>query len=102
MVEMSTYHAQISRDGKFWLIHVPEVGRWTQARTVPEIDEMARDLIAIMDEVDPDSVDPDINITLPDAVEKHLRRAEELERQSRGQHSSADRQTSGSRQYRAF
>jgi hypothetical protein len=37
-----------SRDGRFWLIHVPEIDRHTQARHLREIDTMARDLVAVM------------------------------------------------------
>ena len=49
------YHAEVARDGDFWHIRVPEVGRSTQARTDDEIEPMARDLIAIMDEIPADS-----------------------------------------------
>lgn len=52
---MKHYRAKVSRDGKFWLIYVPKIDRWTQARNLGEVETMARDLIAIMDEVRPDS-----------------------------------------------
>jgi hypothetical protein len=50
-----TYRAEVSRDGEFWRIRVPEVDRSTQARDEDEIEPMARDLIAIMDDVPADS-----------------------------------------------
>jgi DNA-directed RNA polymerase specialized sigma subunit len=93
VVEVTTYHANVERDGKFWAIHVPEVDRWTQARTVAEIEDMARDLVAIMDDVEPCSFDLDVTITLPPTVEKHLRRAEELERESHRARSEAARES---------
>ena len=93
MVEVTTYQVNVERDGKFWLIHVPQVDRWTQARTVSEIEEMARDLIAIMDEVEPDSFDVEITINLPAAVAAHLRRAEELERKSHEAQAEAARES---------
>ena len=53
--EKKTYRAEIARDGKYWSVRVPEVGRTTQARTLAEIEPMARDLIAVMEEVPEDS-----------------------------------------------
>ena len=57
---MTTYHAEVSRDGKFWQVRVPEVARTTQARTLDEVEPMARDLIAIMDGIDADSFDLEV------------------------------------------
>lgn len=79
MVEaMSRYTANVTRDGRSWLIHVPEIDRHTQARNLAEIDGMTRDLIAIMEEVEPDSFELDVTITMPAAVAAHLARAAEL------------------------
>lgn len=56
MIEaVGTYHAQVSRDGQFCLIYVPEVDRYTQAQSWSEVEATARDLVAVMDEVDPGS-----------------------------------------------
>lgn len=52
-----TYHATAERHGRFWLVHVKEVDRWTQGRTLAEAEEMARDLVAVMRNVEPDKVD---------------------------------------------
>lgn len=52
---MRTYRAEVTRDGKYWSVRVPEIGRTTQARTPGEIEPMARDLIAVMEEVPADS-----------------------------------------------
>lgn len=60
---MDRYTAHVTRDGGFWLIHVPEIDHATQARCRGEIEPMARDLIAIMAEVEPDSFELDISIT---------------------------------------
>ncbi|GEM_PF-6641586 len=46
MAELRTYHAEVDWDGKAWRIRVPEVARTTQARTLREVEPMARDLIA--------------------------------------------------------
>jgi hypothetical protein len=73
---MSTYTALVSRDGKFWHIEVPEIDRVTQARNINEVDDMARDLIAIIVGVKPDSFELDVRIQLPDSVRAHLSEVE--------------------------
>jgi 4-hydroxyphenylpyruvate dioxygenase-like putative hemolysin len=83
---MSTYTALVSRDGKFWHIEVPEVNRVTQARNINEVDDMARDLIAILANVEPDSFELDVRIELPEGVQAHLlevERAREAEAKAR-------------------
>ena len=50
MVAVSTYHVRVERDEKHWMLHVPEIGRVTQARNLREVEPMARDLIAVMEE----------------------------------------------------
>lgn len=79
MVEaLSRFTAQVTRDGRFWLIHVPEIDRATQARSLAEIEPMARDLIVIMESVEPDSFELDVTITMPGDVAQHLERADVL------------------------
>ncbi len=73
---MSTYTALVSRNGKFWHVEVPEIDRVTQARNISEVDDMARDLIAIMAGVEPDSFELDVRIQLPDSVRAHLSEVE--------------------------
>lgn len=60
---MTTYHAQVSQDDKFWLIYVPEVDRWTQARHLREVDTMARDLVQVMTGVPLESIEMAIEWT---------------------------------------
>lgn len=43
---MSTYTAEVSRGDQYFLVHVPEIGQWTQARAEAEIVPMATDLVA--------------------------------------------------------
>jgi hypothetical protein len=50
-----------------WAIEVPELGNVTQARNVPEIEVMARDLIEIM--TDTTDFAMDIQLQLPPEVE---------------------------------
>lgn len=79
---MAAYRANVERDGRFWLIHVPEIDRVTQARHLREVDLMARELIAIMTDVDPESVEVDVTITVPADAQGHLDHAEELRKES--------------------
>ncbi len=73
---MSMYTALVSRDGRFWHVEVPEIDRVTQARNLNEVDLMARDLVAIMTGVEPDSFELDVRVQLPDSVRAHLSEVE--------------------------
>lgn len=66
------YEVAVERDGKSWLIHVPGVERYTQARSLHEVDAMARDLIAIMKSLDPESFDLDVVVKVPASALAHL------------------------------
>lgn len=66
---MSTYEAHVTREGKFWPITVLEDGRRfgvTQARNVAEIEEMVRDLVATLNEVDASEVV--VTVVFPDEL----------------------------------
>jgi hypothetical protein len=82
VAELKTYHAEVDRDGTVWRIRVPEVARTTQARTLREVEAMARDLIAIMDDIPADSFDLDVTLTLPADVRTELERSAELREQA--------------------
>lgn len=79
MVEVTkTYHAAVSRDGRFWLIRVRDIERSTQARHLRELDEMANDLISTMTGEAPEAFTVEYEIELPDAVREHLESARQL------------------------
>jgi hypothetical protein len=44
---MREYKIEVERDGRWWMIRVPEIDQLTQARRISEIEDMARSLIAI-------------------------------------------------------
>jgi len=79
---MTTYHARVVRGDVFWLVHVPEIDHYTQARNLGEVEPMARDLIAVMKEVDPQSFNLDVSVELPDEVTVHLKRSRALRQES--------------------
>ncbi|WP_237155319.1 HicB family toxin-antitoxin system [Mycobacteroides abscessus] len=74
---MTTYHAVASRDTKYWLVHVPEIDKYTQARALAEVEPMARDLIALWLEIPEDSFDVVTQIKLPPLVQSLLDKAAE-------------------------
>jgi hypothetical protein len=91
VAEVKTYRADVERDGRFWHIRVPEVGRSTQARHVRDIEPMARDLIAVMEDVPADSFLVDVDIALPDEVRKDLDLSADLRQQAAtSQHAAAE------------
>jgi hypothetical protein len=44
---MHTYEISVYREGRWWMIYVPEIDELTQARHVGETEDMARSLIAV-------------------------------------------------------
>lgn len=82
MADLRTYHAEVDRDGSFWRVRVPEVERTTQARTLREVEPMARHLIVIMDDVPAESFDLEVTITLPAEIRAELDRSAELREQA--------------------
>ena len=61
---MEQFTATAHREGDWWVIEIPGLGQTTQARTATDIDVMARDLIAIMRNVDHSEVQ--VTVTTPD------------------------------------
>jgi hypothetical protein len=79
---MSTYTARVERGEQFWLVTVPEIERTTQARTLREAEPMARDLIAVMEQVDPQSFELKADIVFPAVAHEHWTRASRLREQA--------------------
>jgi predicted RNase H-like HicB family nuclease len=59
---MKTYRTTVERDGKWWVVSVPEIDGLTQARNLAEAEKMARSLIAITLDVEHDSFDIELAI----------------------------------------
>ena len=78
MADLKIYHAEVDRDGTVWRVRVPEVQRTTQARTLRDVEPMARDLIAIMEDIPADSFQVNVRITLPGEVAAELQRSAAL------------------------
>ncbi len=67
------YEALCSREGNWWAIDVPDVpGVHTQAKRLDQAEAMARDALALMLEVPPDSFDVDVTPLLDADVDRAL------------------------------
>ncbi len=90
---MKTYTAEVRRDGKFWLIRIPEIGRSTQALRYKDVPEMASDLIEIMEDVGANDYNLHLKVLLPDTVKDHLARAEVLREEARRKQAEAAKES---------
>ena len=70
---MATYKATVTKDGRFWLVHVHGVERYTQARNLRDVEAMTVDLIEVMTGKRPQEVEYDIQ--LPAEAGDHLEAA---------------------------
>lgn len=60
----TAYTAVCEREGDWWVVTVPELasGGVTQARTLDEVPATVADLVALMTEADPSSVEVNTNV----------------------------------------
>ncbi len=56
------YTAHVTREGRWWMVAVPEVDGLTQARRLSEAVPMARSLVAVTLDVDPEDLDIALSI----------------------------------------
>jgi DNA-directed RNA polymerase specialized sigma24 family protein len=78
VASMKTYHVDVTRDGKFWLIRIPEIGRSTQAIRYKDVAPMAGELVEIMTGLASQDYNLEIRVQLPNDVQDHRARAEAL------------------------
>jgi DNA-directed RNA polymerase specialized sigma subunit len=88
-VEPKTFHAEVTRDGKFWLVWVHEIDRSTQALRYKDVEAMARDLVEIMTELSSDEYQLELTVHLPTSVADHQARAEVLREEARRKQAEA-------------
>ena len=91
---MHQYNVEVTREGRWWMVYIPEIDGLTQARRLTEAPAMAREYIALdrgipLREVNVEVTsvrleEPDLRELLDSATQiKHLRaQANELERES--------------------
>jgi hypothetical protein len=85
---MKSYDAMVTREGRWWMIEIPELDGLTQARRLDEVERMAREYIAVTTDVPLSQVAVEIfgiEVAGQDLVEAKTlvdglrRRAQELE-----------------------
>ncbi|HWD82904.1 MAG TPA: hypothetical protein VG497_28580 [Kribbella sp.] len=48
---MKTYEVTVRREGRWWMVAVPELDGLTQARRLDEVEQVAREYIAVSTDV---------------------------------------------------
>jgi len=59
---MRRYEAEVSRDGRWWMIHVPAIDGLTQSERLPDAELMARELIAVTLDIPIDEIAVDVHV----------------------------------------
>lgn len=95
MPEVTVYDAHVRRGDNFWLVHVPGVDRTTQARTLREVAPMARDLVAVMTDLEPATIEIAVVLEVPPNAAAHWQQATDLRARA------AQLQTQGAAEARA-
>lgn len=83
---MKTYEATARREGRWWIISVPELDAVTQARGVRDIERMATGLVEALLDLDEGEVKVEVTKELPASVAAAWEEANEL--QERAEHDS--------------
>ena len=88
---MSTYRVDVTREGKWWMVAIPELDDLTQARRIGEAELMAREVIALRTGATLDDIEVDMHIDVDDIsdagaraekIRAERREAERLEQQA--------------------
>jgi len=84
-----TYTATVTREGRWWMVAIPEIDGLTQARRIDEAELMARELIAVTLDVPLEGVAVTVTVesvgevpvrSIVERIESDRRAAAELER----------------------
>ncbi|MDH6676896.1 hypothetical protein M2284_001094 [Rhodococcus sp. LBL1] len=72
------YDVTVTRDGRWWMVGVPAIDGLTQARRLSEVEEMARELIALETGASLGDVAVNVHVQLDESGEDLARRAAEI------------------------
>jgi predicted RNase H-like HicB family nuclease len=82
-VSRPSYTVTARRDGRWWFVRVPQVpGAMTQARRLDQVEGMAREVVSLLLEVEPDAFDLDVQVAIPEELRTELAHARDLQRQA--------------------
>ena len=77
---MKTYNATATREGRWWIVDVPDIGV-TQGRTTREAERMAADLVAIMLDIPVEQVTVNVTFRLSDELTNEVHIARQAQKQ---------------------
>ena len=66
---MSEYTAIVTREGKWWMVRIPEIDGLTQSRRLDEAGKMARELIAVTLDMPMSQVDVTVSVADVEGVD---------------------------------
>ena len=78
---MTTYTVSVTREGRWWMVRVPEIDQVTQARRLSEVTKAARELIAVTLDVPMSKVGVRVRVERVGEVEDVTGRAEAIRRE---------------------
>lgn len=73
---MTTYRVEVTREGKWWMVAIPELDGLTQARRLGETELMAREYIAVTKGVPLDEVAVEVSLSVGEVTDAGARAAE--------------------------
>ena len=102
---MTTYTVSVTREGRWWIVRVPEIDQVTQARRLSEVTKAARELIAVTLDVPMSTVGVRVRVERggevedvtgrAEAIRKEHARADELARRAQDESKELARQLAG-------
>lgn len=72
---MTAYTARCTREGKWWVIDVPEIRRASQARRLDQVEAVVRDLVGLVTDEDPEQVRVTVVPLVPSSVAELIDRS---------------------------
>jgi hypothetical protein len=65
---VNSYTATCRREGPWWVVHVPELDRTSQAGRLSQVEGVARSLVATYTEDDPATAQVTVDLRVPDGL----------------------------------
>ncbi|HEY5852606.1 MAG TPA: HicB family toxin-antitoxin system [Aldersonia sp.] len=75
-----TYEVTVTREGKWWMVAVPAIDGLTQARRLADTEQMARELIALEENLALDDVAVTVHVRLVEGGEDLADRVSEIKK----------------------
>jgi len=89
MTDRKSYDVTARKDGRWWLVNIPELDAAGQARNATEIEEVAREIIGLWLDANPNSFDVKLDVEIPGDARAAWERAKTLEAAARKESAEA-------------